>query len=214
MYVCWCVCTYMRQSKKSLRCCFLWEPSVFWFLLVCFLRQNLTEEDRLSGQPGPGIHLSPLPQRYDCRLLYPVLNKHGLWGSDCPSNIHTFPLLLLCHVFGSLVFIPIDNAFQNTPSKATLNCLENCCYFCYCTLISRNQIIFKKYIYLCVARSLPQYLDLHWVRILSEWDVSVGKGTCCKADDPSYLSGTHMVRGENILSQVVLWPPHVWPNNV
>lgn len=71
-----------------------------------------------------------------------------------------------------------------------------------------------KNIYLCVARSLPQYLDFHRVRILSEWDVSVGKVICCNANDLSWIPGTHMVQGENLLSQVVLWPPHVWPNNM
>lgn len=103
-------------------------------LLVCFLRQDLTEEDRVSGQPGPGIHLSPAPQSYDCRLvlLYPVLNM-GFGESDCPSIIHIFPLsYFFFYVFHSLVYISMDNAFQNTPSRTTYNCYENYFYFCYC----------------------------------------------------------------------------------
>lgn len=114
------MCLYIQVAVKG-------EPQMmfplrtirFLVLLVCFLRQDLTKEDRLSGQPGPGIHLSPAPQSYDCRLvlLYPVLNKHGIWGSDCPSNIHIFPLSCFFARFFILLFLfPLTMLFR-TPHK-------------------------------------------------------------------------------------------------
>lgn len=94
---------------------------LFLVLLVCFLRQDLTEEDRLSGQPGPGIHLSPAPQSYDCRLvlLYPVLNM-GFGESDCPSIIHIFPLSCFFPMFFIVSFIYPWTMLFRTPHQEPL----------------------------------------------------------------------------------------------
>nr|XP_042117185.1 glycine N-acyltransferase-like protein isoform X2 [Peromyscus maniculatus bairdii] len=66
--------------------------------LVPFLMENTENlhnkpgrpRGMLSGQSGLGIHLSPSPESYDYRLvlLYPVLNKHVIWGAD--RGLHAF----------------------------------------------------------------------------------------------------------------------------
>lgn len=121
--MCVLMCLYIHVAVKG-------EPQMvfplrsihFLVLLVSFLRQDLTEEDRLSGQSGPGIHLSPAPQSYDCRLvlLYPVLNKHGIWGSDCPSIIHIFPLSCFFAMFFIVSFIYPWTMLFRTPRQESL----------------------------------------------------------------------------------------------
>lgn len=132
--MCVLMCLYIHVAVKGEpQMAFLLRSIHFLVLLVCFLRQDLTEEDRLSGQPGSGIHLSPAPQ--DTSL--PSFKQ--TWDLGIRLSFHyslISSVLLFCYVFHSLIFISMDNAFQNTPTRITNNCYENYFYFCYCTLIS------------------------------------------------------------------------------
>lgn len=115
--VCWCVCGSQRRTSDGISfgkhpssgfACLLFETGFDW-------GGQIVWPARSRDSP---VSCSPELWLQTCTSLPSF--KHGIWGSDCPSIIHIFPLSCFFSMFFIVSFIYPWTMLFRTPHQEPL----------------------------------------------------------------------------------------------